>query len=144
MRIAIGSDHRGFRLKQEIIGLLEGAGYQYKDYGCYDENSVDYPDIAQGVAQAVACGDCPFGILVCSTGIGMSIAANKARGIRAALCCDEFTAARARLHNDANILCLGADASADECKGIVTTFLKTEFEGGRHQRRIEKIKAMEE
>jgi len=143
MRIAIGSDHRGFKLKQEIIGLLEDAAHRYKDCGCYDESSVDYPDIAKEVAQAVAGGGFEMGILICSTGIGMSIAANKVKGIRAALCCDAFNAARARMHNDANILCLGADTSVDKYKEIVAAFLDTEFEGGRHQRRIEKIKAME-
>ena len=143
MKIAIGSDHRGFELKQDIIKLLEDAAFQYKDCGCYDGDSVDYPDIAKNVAQAVASGAFDRGILICSTGIGMSIAANKIKGIRAALCCDGFNAARSRMHNDANILCMGADTAADDYKEIVTTFLKTEFEGGRHKRRLEKIKAME-
>ncbi len=144
MLIAIGSDHRGFRLKQDVISLLEDTGCQYKDFGCYDENPVDYPDMAKKVAQAVASGSCRMGILICSTGIGMSIAANKIKGIRAALCCDGFTAARSRMHNDANILCLGADTSADGYREIVAAFLSTDFEGGRHKRRLEKIKAMEE
>jgi ribose 5-phosphate isomerase B len=142
--IALGCDHRGFNLKQAIISFIVKAGYSYQDFGCYNMTSVDYPDIAREVAGAVARGECNFGILVCSSGIGMSIAANKMRGIRAALCHDSFTAGRARQHNDANILCLGGDILRPESvNDVVQTFLNTEFEGGRHARRLEKIKDME-
>jgi ribose 5-phosphate isomerase B len=107
MRIALGCDHRGFELKQVIMGLLQELGHSYHDFGCYGTDSVDYPDLAQKVGEAVASPDFDHGILICSTGIGMSIAANKIKGVRAALCHDTFTAQRARQHNDANILCLG-------------------------------------
>jgi len=143
MRIAIGSDHRGFKLKKDMIKLLQETGHEIQDCGCYDESPVDYPDIAKEVAEVVASGGCWMGVLVCSTGIGMSIAANKVKGIRAALCCDSFAAKRARMHNDANVLCLGADTSAAKYKEIINAFLGTEFEGGRHRRRIEKIEEME-
>ena len=143
MHIAIGSDHRGFKLKQAVIKLLADGGYSYQDFGCYSEESVDYPDIALKVAQAVAAGEFERGILICSTGIGMCIAANKVNGIRAALCQDSFCALRARKHNDANILCLGREVVADKYKETVSSFLTGKFEGGRHQKRIEKIKAME-
>ncbi len=142
MRIAIGCDHRGLALKQSVIRLITEAGHNYKDFGCYSDEPVDYPDIAGKVARAVSGGDFERGILICSTGIGMCIAANKVDGIRAALCFDSFCALRARLHNDANILCLGAEGKADVSE-VVSTFLKGEFEGGRHKRRINKIKALE-
>ncbi len=144
MRIALGCDHRGFNLKQAIISFITEAGHSFEDFGGYNTTSVDYPDIAQKVAEAVAEGRFDYGILVCSTGIGMSIAANKVRGIRAALCHDLFTARRARQHNDANVLCLGGDV-VDQGLGeeIVQTFLNTSFEGGRHAQRLEKIRAME-
>ncbi len=143
MRIAIGCDHRGLELKKQIIELVVGAGYSYKDFGCYTEEAVDYPDIAREVAQAVAGGGYEMGIIVCSTGIGVCIAANKVKGIRAALCCDGFSAKRARQHNDANVLCLGAGIERGLLDEIVTNFLQGQFEGGRHQRRIDKITAME-
>ncbi len=143
MRIAIGSDHRGFDLKQYIIPLLGQAGYSYQDFGCYTADSVDYPDIAKAVAEAVAGGDFDYGILICGTGLGMCIAANKVRGIRAAHCYNAFTARRARQHNDANILCLGAEEGKALIPVVIETFLATEFEGGRHQRRLDKIRAME-
>lgn len=142
MRIAIGSDHRGFKLKQSVIKLITDAGYSYEDFGSYTTEPVDYPDIARNVAEAVAKGDFERGVLICSTGIGMCIAANKVKGIRAALCYDNFCATRARQHNDANILCLGAEKQKRVAE-IVTTFLTSEFEDGRHQRRLDKIKAME-
>jgi ribose 5-phosphate isomerase B len=142
MRIAIGSDHRGFKLKQAIIKMLTDAGHSYHDFGCYSEEPVDYPDVAQEVAQAVAKGDFERGILICSTGIGMCIAANKVCGIRAAMCCNSFHALRARKHNDANILCLGGEV-AEQLAEIVNIFITEKFEGGRHQRRLDKIKAME-
>ena len=143
MRIAIGCDHRGLNLKQFIIKLITEVEHSYEDFGCYTTDSVDYPDIARRVAEAVASGDFECGILICDTGIGMSIAANKVKGIRAALCCDAFSARRARQHNDANILCLRAEQEQDTVREIVNTFLTSEFEGGRHLRRLNKIKAME-
>jgi ribose 5-phosphate isomerase B len=144
MRIAIGCDHRGLELKQSIIKLVTEARHSYKDFGSYTTEPVDYPDIAKGVAEAVARGDFDRGILICDTGIGMCIAANKVKGIRAALCHDVFSARRARQHNDANILCLGTGQTQDTVRQIVEVFLNTQFEGGRHQRRLDKIKAMEE
>ncbi len=143
MRIAIGCDHRGLNLKQSIIKLVTEAGHSYEDFGCYNTDSVDYPDIAKKVAEAVARGDFEQGILICDTGIGMSIAANKVKGIRAALCHNAFYAQRARQHNDANILCLGAGAGQDSVSEIVKVFLTTEFEGGRHLRRLNKIRVIE-
>jgi len=143
MRIAIGCDHRGLELKKQVVELIAAAGHSYQDFGCYSTEPVDYPDVAREVAQAVAGGGCRMGIIVCSTGIGVCIAANKVKGIRAALCCDAFNAQRARKHNDANVLCLGAGIKKEALNEIVTNFLEGEFEGGRHQRRIDKITAME-
>ena len=144
MRIAIGCDHRGINLKQFIIKLVIEAGHDCKDFGSYNTDSVDYPDIAKEVSEAVATGYSERGILMCDTGIGMCIAANKVKGIRAALCDDAFSADRARQHNDANVLCLGVRQEPDIVREIVEDFLTTEFEGGRHQRRLNKIKAMED
>jgi ribose 5-phosphate isomerase B len=143
VRIAIGADHRGLELKQAIIKLITEAGHSYNDFGSYTTDPVDYPDIAKEVAEAVARGDFERGILICDTGIGMCIAANKVKGIRAALAHDSFSARRARQHNDANILCLGAKVENEPVAEIVNAFLTSQFEGGRHQRRIDKIKAME-
>jgi len=144
MRIALGCDHRGLNLKQAIVSLITKTEHSYEDFGGYDTTPVDYPDIAQEVAEAVARGEFGCGILICSTGIGMSITANKVKGIRAAVCHNPFTARRARQHNNANILCLGADVvGEDSVKEIVQTFLNTEFEGGRHAQRLEKIEALE-
>ena len=143
MRIAIGCDHRGLELKQFIIKLITEAGHSYKDFGGYTADPVDYPDIAQKVAEAVAKDSFERGILICDTGIGMSIAANKVKGIRAALCHDAFSARRARQHNDANILCLAGEEGQDTVREILEAFLSTDFEGGRHQHRLDKIKAME-
>ena len=142
MRIAIGSDHRGLNLKKPVIKLITEAGHSYEDFGCYTTDSADYPDIAKKVAEAVATGSCECGILMCGTGIGMSIAANKVKGIRAALCHNAFSARRARQHNDANILCLSAE-EPEEVPEIVNAFLACEFEGGRHQDRLNMIKEME-
>jgi ribose 5-phosphate isomerase B len=143
-RIAIGCDHRGFALKQVIMPFLQNAGHSYQDFGCYSTDPVDYPDIAQKVGGAVASGNFDQGILICDTGIGMSIAANKIKGIRAALCCDAFASQRARQHNDANILCLRAeDIDTESALKIVKTFLATEFESGRHLQRVNKIRALE-
>jgi len=143
LHIAIGCDHRGLELKQFIMKLITEMGHSYKDFGSYTTEPVDYPDIAKEVAGAVAKGEFEQGILICDTGIGMSIAANKVKGIRAALCCDAFSARRARQHNDANILCLGAGREQEGVPEIVQTYLSTEFEGGRHLSRLNKIKAME-
>ena len=144
MHIALGCDHRGLELKQVIMPFLQNLGHNYQDFGCYGTGPVDYPDIAREVGEAVASGDFDRGILICSTGIGMSIAANKIKGIRAALCYDVFTAQRARQHNDANILCLrGENVNTDSALEIVKTFLSTDFEGGRHVQRVNKIKALE-
>ncbi len=143
MRIAIGCDHRGLELKKFIMKLLDEMKHSYKDFGCYTADTVDYPDIAKIVAEAVARGDFDYGILICSTGIGMCIAANKVRGIRGALCYDAFSARRARQHNNANILCLGAEEGKARVPAIIEIFLTTEFEGGRHQQRLDKITAME-
>ena len=143
MRIAIGVDHRGLDLKQAIIKLVTDAGHSYKDFGTYTTDPVDYPDIAQKVAEAVSRGDFDRGVLVCSTGIGMCIAANKVKGIRATLCYNSFSACRARQHNNANILCLGAEEEQGQMPEIVNAFLTCQFEGGRHQRRLDKIRDME-
>lgn len=142
--IAIGGDHRGLALKELIMPFLQRGGYSPQDFGCHNTESVDYPDIAQKVGEAVASGSFDQGILICNTGIGMSIAANKIRGIRAALCCDVFSARRARQHNHANVLCLRGENIDDQLVlEIVSTFLNTDFEGGRHLRRVSKIRALE-
>ena len=144
MRIALGCDYRGLEIKQVIVRLLPELNHGYQDFGCYSADPVDYPDIAAEVARAVASGAFDHGILICSTGIGMSIAANKIKGIRAALCHDDFTAQRARQHNNANILCLGGeDIDVDLALKIVTIYLSTDFENGRHIPRLNKIKALE-
>jgi ribose 5-phosphate isomerase B len=143
-RIAIGCDHRGLALKKPIMSFLQNSGHTYQDFGCYGTDPVDYPDVAQTVGEVVASGDFAQGILICDTGIGMSIAANKIKGIRAALCCNPFSAQRARQHNDANILCLRAEnIDIESALEIVKTFLATDFEGGRHVRRVNKIRALE-
>jgi ribose 5-phosphate isomerase B len=144
MRIAIGSDHRGCGLKADVMKVLAGEGYEFHDFGCYTEDAVDYPDIAVQVAEAIVKGDFERGVLICGTGIGMCIAANKVRGIRAAQCYDAFTAKRARLHNDAQICCLSAEVSKARVASILEVFLTTDFEGGRHVARVEKIKKIEE
>ena len=144
MRIAIGSDHRGCTIKADVMKILAEEGYEYQDFGCYSEDAVDYPDIAVQVAKAVAKGEFERGVLICGTGIGMCISANKVRGIRAAQCYDAFTAKRARLHNDAQICCLAAEAGKARVASILETFLTTEFEGGRHIARVEKISKIEE
>ena len=143
MRIAVGCDHRGLEAKKLVINLLTEAGHSYKDFGIYTTEPVDYPDIAKAVAEAVAKGDFDYGILICGTGIGMCIAANKVKAIRAALCYDTFCAQRARQHNDANVLCLGGEMAEDAIREIVYTFLNSKFEGGRHLRRVDKIRKME-
>jgi ribose 5-phosphate isomerase B len=144
VRIAIGNDHRGCELKNTVIKVVMEAGHEFRDFGCYTEDAVDYPDIAVQVAEAIVRGELDRGILICGTGIGMCIAANKVRGIRAAQCYDVFTAHRSRLHNDAQICCLAAEEGDTKVKVIVEDFLNTEFEGGRHIARINKIKEIED
>ena len=140
MKIAIGSDHGGFEYKKEIISNLQNDGYDVKDFGTYSSGSCDYPDIAKPLAKAVAEGEYDRGILICGTGIGMSIAANKVKNIRASLCSDTFSARMTRMHNDSNILCLGERViGAGLALDIVNIWLNTEFEGGRHQKRIDMI-----
>lgn len=139
--IALGCDHGGFELKQEIIAYLKARKIEYKDFGCYDNKSVDYPVYAKLVGKAIQSGECEKGILICGTGIGISIAANKMKGIRAAVCTDCFCAEATRLHNDSNVLALGGRVVGPGLAiKIVDTFLNTEFSGGeRHQRRINQI-----
>lgn len=144
VRVALGCDHRGRNLKRMAIGHITERGGVCQDFGTSESTAVDYPDIARVVAEAVARGGFRFGVLVCGTGMGMGIAANKVRGVRAAVCHDLFTARRARQHNDANILCLGEDILGTAlAREIVETFLTTDFEGGRHLARVEKISALE-
>ncbi|MFZ5641398.1 MAG: ribose 5-phosphate isomerase B [Bacillota bacterium] len=145
MKIAIGADHGGFRLKGEIVKLLTEEGFEFEDFGTFSEEAVDYPDIALKVARAVQAGEFQRGILICGTGIGIGIAANKLRGIRAALCHDTFSARAAREHNDANILTMGERVIGPGLAGdIVKVWLGAEFTGGRHVRRVEKIDAITE
>jgi ribose 5-phosphate isomerase B len=140
MKIAIGSDHRGFDAKRRIIALLEKLGHQVEDIGPYGHESVDYPDFALQVAQSVGDKRVDRGILICGTGIGMCIAANKVNGVRAAPCHDSITAEMSRRHNNANVLCLSADLWGEELiDRMVHIWLETEFEGGRHARRVDKI-----
>ena len=142
--IAIGSDHGGFALKQEIMKHLEERKLEYIDFGPYSSDSCDYPQYGAAVGRAVASGSCERGILICGTGIGISISANKIHGVRAALCGDCFSAEMTRRHNDANIVALGARVVGPGLAlKIVDTFLDTEFEGGRHARRIEQMMALE-
>lgn len=144
MKIAIGCDHGAFELKNEIIKFLESGKHEVKDFGTYSTDSCDYADIALPLAEAVAAKEYEFGILVCGTGIGIGIAANKVPGIRAALCSDTFSAHATREHNDANILTMGQRVvGTGLALDIVKTFISTKFEGGRHQIRIDKIAEIE-
>jgi ribose 5-phosphate isomerase B len=144
MKIAIGSDHRGFDVKKRIVALLHQLGHEVVDVGTQSSDSVDYPDFAFQVARAVSEGGVERGILICGTGIGMCIAANKVRGVRAAPCHDSITAEMSRRHNNANILCLSADLLGDELiDRMLRIWLETEFEGGRHARRVDKITRFE-
>ena len=144
MKVAIGADHGGYRLKEDIKGLLEDLGVDYKDFGTHSTETVDYPDVALPVAQSVADGLFDRGILICGTGIGIGIAANKVKGIRAALVHDTFSAHACREHNDANILTMGERViGSGLARDIVTIWLATDFEGGRHERRVEKIMTIE-
>ncbi|WP_029522315.1 ribose 5-phosphate isomerase B [Persephonella sp. KM09-Lau-8] len=145
MKVAIGSDHAGFDYKEIVKKHLEEKGFQVIDKGTYSKESVDYPIFGEAVAQAVASGEADRGIVICGTGIGISISANKVKGIRAALCTNEYMARMARRHNDANILAFGARVlGIDVALGIVDVFFETEFEGGRHERRVNEIKNIEE
>ncbi len=142
--LAIGSDHAGYTLKCEVKKYLEQKGVQYIDCGCNGERA-DYPDIAKAVCDKVTGGECDKAILICGTGIGISMSANKIKGIRAALCQDYYTAKYTRLHNDANVLCMGGRViGAGTAEEIVEVFLDTEFEGGRHADRVEKMMKLEQ
>ena len=142
--LAIGSDHGGYELRQEVMKWLDEQGIAYKDFGCATPASIDYADIAEPVAQAIVSGECERGILICGTGIGISIAANKVKGIRAAACSDFFSAEYTRRHNDANILAFGGRVVGPGLAiKMVESWLNAEFEGGRHQKRIDKIAAIE-
>lgn len=142
--IAIGSDHGGYKLKEEIKKYLEEKQIEYKDIGCMNEERVDYPNIAKEVAKEVQSGKCENGILICRSGIGMSIVANKYKGIRCALCHDEYTAKYSKLHNNSNILAMGADAlTTNEAICILRMWIATNFEGGRHKERIKIIEEIE-
>lgn len=142
--IALGADHGGYEIKEAVKKYLEEKGIEYKDFGTYSTDSVDYPKYAYPVAKAVASKECELGILCCGTGIGISIAANKVKGIRAAVCTDEFCAEMTRRHNDANILCMGGRViDSDTAVKLADIFLNTEFEGDRHIRRVAAITAIE-
>jgi ribose 5-phosphate isomerase B len=145
MRIAVGSDHRGFNLRTKILELLTDLGQEVVDVGTRDrEESVDYPDVAATVAQKVSNGEVDRGILICGTGLGMSIVANKFPGVRAAPCHDDLTAEMSRRHNDLNVLCLSGDMLGERLVDrLVEIWLKTDFEGGRHARRVQKIADLE-
>lgn len=143
--IVIASDHAGVELKARVVALVREAGYDARDLGPADAASVDYPDFGHELARTVATGSAETGILICGTGIGMSMAANRHRGVRAALCHDAFTAEMARRHNDANVLCIGARTTGHGVvEQMVRIFLETDFEGDRHQRRVEKIEIVGE
>jgi ribose 5-phosphate isomerase B len=143
--IALASDHGGYGLKQHLIQYLTAKGIPCKDFGCDSTDSCDYPDFGAAAARAVASGECEKGIVICTTGIGISIAANKIKGIRCALCSEPLSAEMTRRHNNANMLAMGAGMTGPNlAERIVDVFLSTEFEGGRHQRRVDKIAALEE
>ncbi len=143
-KVIAGSDHAGLALRAEAVKVAQAAGLEVQDLGPFTGDSVDYPDYARQVAEAVAAGRARLGILVCGTGIGMSIAANKVKGVRAAHCATEFEARMARAHNDANVLCIGERVVGLGLGGaVVKAFLETPFEGGRHQRRVQKIADLE-
>jgi ribose 5-phosphate isomerase B len=145
MKIAIGNDHRGFDIKQQIKAIATELGHECLDFGTDDNNPVDYPDLAYLAAMAVSKKEADRAILTCATGIGMSMAANKVKGIRAALCHDELSAQISRDHNDSNVLCLSADEiGVVTLRKMIEVWLSTEFSGGRHERRVRKIEAIEQ
>lgn len=142
MKIALAADHGGFQLKNSMLKFLQDAGFETVDFGTNTCDSVDYPDYAKLVGNAVVNGGCDFGVLVCTTGIGISISANKIKGIRAALCHNCDGAKFSRLHNNANVICMGAKYVGKKLANeMLKTFLETEFEGGRHARRVGKMEA---
>ena len=144
MKIAIAADHGGFELKDSMVEYIKSLGNEVMDLGTNSADSVDYPDYAKKVCEEIQQGNSDFGILICGTGIGMSLAANKFEGIRAACVSDVYSAKMSRNHNNANVLCIGARVIGDEvAKLIIKTFLENEFEAGRHQRRVDKIMAIE-
>lgn len=144
MAVVIGSDHGGFELKEVLSAHLKAKGLEVLDVGCYDTGSVDYPDIAQKACCEVTSGRCQWGIVVCGTGIGISMAANKIKGIRCALVSNEYSAEMTKRHNNANMLAFGGRVTGpDLAKNIVDAFIKAEFEGGRHETRVNKIMALE-
>ena len=144
MKIALGSDHGGYELKERIKAYLDAKDIPYEDFGTHSKDSCDYPVFGRAAAEAVADGRCDRGIVVCTTGIGISITANKVKGVRCALCSDSLSAEMTRRHNDANMLALGAGFTGPNlAERIVEVFLNTEFEGGRHARRVDLIKEME-
>lgn len=145
MMLAIGSDHAGFEMKEEIKKYLEEKGYEVKDYGTYSTESCDYPEFGEKVGRAVANGECEEGVLICGTGIGISLAANKVKGVRAAVVSEPVSARLAKQHNNANIIAFGARiVGMEEAKGIVDAFLSAEFLGGRHEKRVNMISKIEE
>jgi ribose 5-phosphate isomerase B len=144
MKVAVASDHRGYHLKEKVISLLKAKGHTVIDDGPASEASVDYPDFAALVARKVSRGEVERGILICGTGIGMAISANKFPGVRAAACVDEVTAELSRRHNDLNVLCLSGDLlSSRSTERLVEIWMDAQFEGGRHERRVEKIRDLE-
>lgn len=144
MKIAIASDHGGFDLKEDLRAWLTEQGYEVRDCGCYNKDSCDYPDFGGAAARAVADGTCERGIVICTTGIGISISANKVKGVRCALCSESWSAEMTRRHNDANMMAIGAGFTGKNmAERMVEVFLTTEFEGGRHARRVDKLNAIQ-
>ena len=144
MKIAMGCDHGGYALKCELAKYLEEQGHEIRDFGCYSTESCDYPEFGEAAARAVASGECERGIVICTTGIGISIASNKVRGIRCAHCADTLEAEMTRRHNDANMLAIGAGFTGKNlAERMVEVFLSTDFEGGRHARRVNKLNAIQ-
>ncbi len=144
MKVSIGADHGAFELKEALKKHLEEKGIDYKDFGCFSKESVDYPKFAYAAAKAVADGECDFGIICCTTGLGVSMAANKVAGVRAAVCTNEMLAEMTRRHNNANVICMGQKVVSQElAEKMVDIFLSTEFEGGRHQRRVDLLTDIE-
>ena len=144
MRIAVGTDHRGYAIRPKVVELVQRLGHEVLDLGAFGPDPVDYPDVAAAVAQKVSRGEVDRGILVCGTGLGMCIAANKFPGVRAAPCHDDLTAEMSRRHNDSNVLCLSADLLGERLiDRMIELWLSTPFEGGRHARRVDKIAELE-